>query len=304
MKKILIDCDPGTDDALAIMLAVYSEEIEVVGITTVAGNARHTVCAQNALRILELCHKTHIPVYEGAHAPLKRTLNFSDTYCGVDGLGESKLPKPTTKVQDQNAIDFIIEVVSKYKNLQIVSIAPMTNLAQAIQKAPHVDWSKVSIVTMAGYYKILGDKFVGRPRCEWNVLVDPEAFEIVIQSGMQFKALGLDVTAQLQNEMIEEVLKGASHSPRLQSLKDAIDFNLRKGLKPYSLLVDAMPMAYMIDETIAEFESGRIEIDCESPLGEDTITFELHPDHANLQIAKSFNFKKYIQLLRERVFFA
>ena len=292
MRKILIDCDPGTDDALAIMLAAYSEEIEVVGITTVAGNARHTVCAQNALRILELCHKTHIPVYEGAHAPLKRTLNFSDTYCGVDGLGESKLPKPITKVQDQNAIDFIIEVVSKYKNLQIVSIAP------------HVDWSKVSIVTMAGYYKILGDKFVGRPRCEWNVLVDPEAFEIVIQSGMQFKALGLDVTAQLQNEMIEEVLKGASSSPRLQFLKDAIDFNLRKGLKPYSLLVDAMPMAYMIDETIAEFESGRIEIDCESPLGEDTITFELHPDYANLQIAKSFNFKKYIQLLRERVFFA
>ena len=303
MKKILIDCDPGIDDALAIMLAAYSEEIEVVGITTVAGNASHTICAENALRILELCKKTHIPVYEGAHAPLKRTLSFSDTYCGVDGLGESKLPKPITKVQHEGAVDFIIHTVRKYKVLTIVSIAPMTNLAMAIQKAPELDWSKVSVVTMAGYYKILGDQFVGRPRCEWNVLVDPEAFDIVVHSGVQFKALGLDVTAQLQNEMMQILLNKASCSPRLQFLQDAVNFNLKKGLKPYSLLVDAMPIAYMIDEGIAEFESGRIEVDCESPMGENTITFELHPDYSHAQIAKSFNFTKYIDLLIERVFF-
>ena len=303
MKKILIDCDPGIDDALAIMLAIYSKEIEVIGITTVAGNASHTLCAENALRILELCKKTHIPVYEGAHAPLKRTLSFSDAYCGVDGFGESTLPKPITKVQNEDAVDFIIHTVQQYQKLTIVSIAPMTNLAMAIQKAPKLDWSKVSVVTMAGYYKVLGDEFVGRPRCEWNVLVDPEAFDRVVHSGVQFKALGLDVTAQLQNEMIHAILEKASSSARLDFLKEAVNFNLKKGLKPYSLLVDAMPIAYMIDEEIAQFESGQIEIDCESPMNQDTITFTRNADYSHVKIAKSFNFERYIELLVKRVFF-
>lgn len=304
MKNIVIDCDPGIDDAIAIMMALHSKEVEVVGITTVAGNTKHTVCAQNALRILELCHRTDIPVYEGADQPLKRILKFSDTYCGVDGLGGSQLAKPTTKVQDKDAIDFIIEVVRKYEGLQIISIAPMTNIAHAITKAPYLDWSKVTVVTMAGYYKILGDKCVARPRCEWNVLVDPEAFEIVVGSGVQFKAIGLDMTAQLCNEMMDDLLKVASHSVRLQFLKDGIDFNLRTGLKPYSLLVDAVPMAYVIDETIATFETGSIKIDCEKRLDQDSISFEPHDEVVHLKVAKSFNFERYIQLLVERVFFA
>ena len=304
MKNIVIDCDPGIDDAIAIMMALHSKELEVIGITTVAGNTTHTTCAQNALRILELCHQTQVPVYEGANQPLKRALKFSDTYCGVDGLGGSKLAKPTIKVQEQNAIDFIIEAVSNYKNLQIVSIAPMTNIAKAIIKAPHIDWSKVTVVTMAGYYKVLGDQCVARPRCEWNVLVDPEAFDIVVKSGVQFKAIGLDMTAQLCNEMVDEILKVASHSARLKFLKDGIDFNLRTGLKPYSLLVDAVPMAYVIDETIATFETGYIKIDCENRLDQDTISFEPHDEVLHLQVAKSFNFERYIELLIERVFFA
>ena len=304
MKKIIIDCDPGIDDAIAIMLALHSEEIEVIGITTVAGNAPSDACAKNALRILELCNKKHIPVYEGASKPLKRILKFSDTYCGIDGLGGSTLPMPTTRVQDKNAIDFIIESIEKYNSVEIVSIAPMTNLASAILKAPYLDWSKVSVVTMAGFYQVLGEQFTGRPRCEWNVLVDPEAFQIVIESGVRFKALGLDVTSQLHNEMVDKIIEIAEHSSRLDFLKGAIDFNLKTGLKPYSLLVDAVPMAYVIDPTIATFETGAISIDCEKELGKDTITFKVHPDIVHLEVAKTFNFERYIQLLVERVFCA
>lgn len=304
MKKIIIDCDPGIDDAIAIMLALHSKEIEVIGITTVAGNAQNHVCSKNALRILELCDKKHIPVYVGASQPLKRVLKFSDTYCGMDGLGGSTLPMPTIQVQDKNAIDFIIESIEKYNTIQIVSIAPMTNLASAIKKAPHLDWSKVSVVTMAGFYQVLGEAFTGRPRCEWNVLVDPEAFEIVIESGVQFKALGLDVTSQLHNDMVDKIIEIAEHSSRLDFLKQAIDFNLRTGLKPYSLLVDAVPMAYVVDPTIATFETGTICIDCEKELNQDTITFKAHPDIVHLEVAKTFNFERYIQLLIERVFFA
>lgn len=304
MRKIIIDCDPGIDDAIAIMLALYSPEVEVVGITTVAGNSTHTICAKNALRILNLCDKPDIPVYEGAAQPMVRKLNFSDTYCGADGLGESTLEESTYQVQDKSAIDFIIEAVSHYDELSIVSIAPMTNIAKAIQKAPDLDWHKVTLVTMAGYYKILGDGFVGRPRCEWNVLVDPEAFEIVIHSGIQFKALGLDIRAELHNDMVDQIINNAAPSARLQFLKDAINFNLRKGLKPYSLLVDAIPMAYAIEESLATFATGSITIDCTRELNEHSIVFEPQNEVVHLHVAKSFNFENYIKLLIERVFCA
>ncbi|MEG0579274.1 MAG: nucleoside hydrolase [Niameybacter sp.] len=304
MRRIIIDCDPGIDDAIAIILALHSKEVEVVGITIAAGNASQSVCSQNALRVLELCNRLEVPVYEGAEQPLTRELTFSDTYCGVDGLGESKLEKPNIKVQDKKAMAFIIEAVNQYDNLDIVSIAPMTNIAEAIQKAPHLEWDKVTVLTMAGYYKILGDAFVGRPRCEWNVLVDPEAFEIVVKSGIQFKSIGLDITAQLHNDMVDKLTQKAAQSRRLDFLKDGIDFNLKTGLKPYSLLVDAMPMAYAIDRSMATFKTGSIAIDCMKALDEHSIVFQAKDDIAHLQVATSFDFEKYIDLLLERVFFA
>lgn len=304
MNKIIIDCDPGIDDSLAIMLGVYSKEVEIIGITTAAGNAEPYICAQNALRILELCDKGHIPVYEGAKQPLTRQLTFSEGYCGADGLGESSLDKPSRKVQQENAVDFIIESVKKYGEISIVAIAPMTNLAMAIQKAPELEWHKVNVMTMAGYYKILGDAFTGRPRCEWNVLVDPEAYEVVVQSGVQFRAIGLDITAQLTNEMMEELLSQGVHSKRMEFLKEVVAFNVNKGLKMYSLLVDAVAMAYAIDREIATFETGSIAIDCSKELGEHSIRFELDKNIAHLYVAKTFDFEKYIKMLIERVFSA
>lgn len=302
MRKIIIDCDPGTDDAIAIMLALYSPEVEVIGITTVAGNAPQTTCAQNTLRILNLCNRLDVPVYEGAAQPMKRQLTFSGSYCGTDGLGESTLPYPKCTVQSQKAEDFIIEAVRRYKNIEILSIAPMTNLAYAIQKAPDIEWHQVKVVTMAGYYKVLGEAFSGRPRCEWNVLVDPEAFEVVVESGVQFNAIGLDITAQLENEMVDQILASAKPSRRLEFFKEAIQFNRGKGFKPYSLLVDSIPMAYMINPAVAEFTQGTIGIDYISELGQDTITFEIQEEIAHLQVAHVFDFEQYIQLLIERVF--
>lgn len=304
MNKIIIDCDPGIDDSLAIMLGVYSKEVEIIGITTAAGNTEPHICAQNAIRILELCEKGYVPVYEGAKQPLTRQLTFSDSYCGIDGLGESTLAKPSRKVQEQNAVDFIIESVKQYKEIDIVAIAPMTNLAMAIQKEPELDWSRVNVITMAGYYKILGDAFVGRPRCEWNVLVDPEAYEVVIHSGMQFRAIGLDITAQLTNEMMEELLSHGIHSKRMEFLKEVVAFNVNKGLKMYSILVDAVAMAYAIDRDLATFETGTIEIDCSKELDEHSISFKLDQEIANLYVAKTFDFEGYIKMLRERVFSA
>ena len=136
MRKIIIDCDPGIDDALALMLALSSPELNILGITTVSGNVPAQVGADNALKVLKQMNRLDIPVYCGAEIPLKKDyVDARDTH-GEDGLGETNYPKADGVSWKGGAVDFIIETLQKETGVSIIAIGPMTNLALALQKCP------------------------------------------------------------------------------------------------------------------------------------------------------------------------
>ena len=137
MRKIIIDCDPGIDDALAIMLAVNSPELEIVAITTVSGNVPSDMGAVNAKKVLKQLNRLDIPVYIGEDAPLREEyIDARDTH-GMDGLGESFLPEVSSGCEKQSAVDFLTEILEKEK-ISIIALGPMTNLAKVFSKKPEL----------------------------------------------------------------------------------------------------------------------------------------------------------------------
>ena len=301
-KQILIDCDPGVDDALAIMLAVVSPELEVVGITTVGGNAPADVCASNAGKVLELCGMQHIPIHSGLNQPLLRSLLFDGKYSGMDGLNGTELPGSNCPVRD-DAVDFIIDCARKHEALELISIAPMTNIATALQRAPDIRHRISQIVTTSGYYGL--NKLPNVPRTGWNIKADPEAAKIVLESGIPVRALGLDVTAYLENAWVEKLEQNAANGSMWDFFSKAAAFNRERGLEPYSLLVDGFATAYVIDSGIAELTAGQVEVKVDEQIGADCTTLvnkgTLH-NESEIYAAHSFSYEAYITLLLNRVF--
>lgn len=194
-KKLIIDCDPGIDDSIALMLALSCPELEVVGITTVCGNVPAELGAENALKILKFMDRLDIPVYYGAEHPLKRDyVSAQDTH-GEDGLGEAGLEGVTEARARDGAVDFILETLNREENLTILAIGPLTNVALALQKEPEAFQRLDSFVSMGGSYKSHGNC---SPVAEYNYWCDPHAAAYVYEHlGKKIRMVGLDVTRQI-----------------------------------------------------------------------------------------------------------
>ncbi len=191
MKKILMDCDPGHDDMVAIMLAAASDEIDLLGITTVAGNQIGEKTFRNALRILTLINRKDIPVARGFDGPLVRKLVVAPEIHGVSGLDGADLPEPAVKPLKVHAVDFIIETLRKSSGgIYLVPTGPLTNVAVALLKAPDIKEKIERIVLMGG--AVFDSNTT--PAAEFNIYVDPEAAKIVFESGVPITMVGLDVT--------------------------------------------------------------------------------------------------------------
>lgn len=299
MKNIIIDCDPGADDAIAIILALKSKELNVLGITIASGNAPSKTCAKNALDILKFCDEENIPVYIGENKPLYRDIEFTDEYCGQNGICDYKFLSSSCSIQNISAIDFIYSCAKMYNQITIVSIAPMTNIAKTIIEYPDIKQYNIEIVTMAGYYKTSD---VQKQRSEWNVFVDPEAFKIVCNSGFEIYALGLDISANLTNDMVYDIINN-SNNKYTEFLKKCSEFYTNRRLTPLSLLVDALPIAYLIDNSIAEFIQGKVKIEIGKVIDDSIITFYKSKNSYNFHAAYEFDFDRYTKILKERVFY-
>lgn len=299
-NKVIIDCDPGADDAIAIMLALNSKELDVLGITTVSGNAHLDICTQNALDIVNSCGKKDVPVFKGLDKPIKRNLEFTDEYCGKNGLCEYEFKKSDRLVENLDAIDFIYNSAIKEKKLTIVSIAPMTNIAKALIKYPDLKDMNIEIITMAGYYKLNSN--VNVSRSEWNVLVDPEAFEIVCNSGITMYSLGLDVSRDLKDEYVYEIIYNCNESESMDFLIYSKDYYLSKNLTPKSLLVDSLPVAFLIDKSIAQFKLGNATMQYQDKIDSNIIKFDTREDKANIYAAYKLDLDRVVKILIERVF--
>ncbi|SHI37276.1 purine nucleosidase [Palleronia salina] len=191
--KIIIDTDPGQDDAVAILLALASPEIEVLGITAVAGNVPLELTAKNARIVCELAGRTEVPVFAGCAAPLMRPLVTAEHVHGRTGLDGPVLPDPQMPLQDAHAVDFIIDTLRAEGpgSVTICPLGPLTNIAMALKKAPDIADRIARIVLMGGAYFEVGNI---TPAAEFNIYVDPEAADIVMKSGVPLTILPLDVT--------------------------------------------------------------------------------------------------------------
>ncbi|MEK6216133.1 MAG: nucleoside hydrolase [Boseongicola sp.] len=193
-RKIIIDTDPGQDDAVAILLALASpEDVEVLGIVAVAGNVPLPLTGKNARIICELAGRSDIAVYAGCDRPLKRKLVTAENVHGKTGLDGPELPDPKMPLQDAHGVDFIIETLRREptRSVTLVPIGPLTNIATAFERAPDIVERVAEIVLMGGAYFEVGNV---TPAAEFNIYVDPEAADIVFRSGAKITVMPLDVT--------------------------------------------------------------------------------------------------------------
>ncbi len=192
-RKIIIDTDPGQDDAVAILLALASPELEVLGLSIVAGNVplHHTV--NNALMICELAGRPDLPVYAGCDAPISRRLVTAEHVHGKTGLDGIVLPAPAMQARPGHAVDFLIETLRREApgTVTLVPIGPLTNIATAFARAPDIVSRVQEIVLMGGAYFEVGNI---TPTAEFNIYVDPEAAKQVFASGVPLTMMPLDVT--------------------------------------------------------------------------------------------------------------
>ena len=261
-KRILIDCDPGHDDMVAIMLALASPELELAGITTVAGNQTGEKTFRNALRTLTLIGRTDIPVARGADRPLLRPQTVAPEIHGVSGLDGAPLPEPGFAGSPRHAVDVIIETVMKSREpITLVPTGPLTNVALALLKEPALASRVERIVLMGG---AVHDSNIS-PAAEFNIFVDPEAAQVVFRCGAPIVMVGLDVTnkARLSFDDIDEMASWNGRVSRVVAplLRFFANTNHEVFGFPGAPLHDALAVAHLVKPDVIRTKKMNVEIE-------------------------------------------
>lgn len=268
-RKIIIDTDPGQDDAVAILLALAAPEIEVLGITAVAGNVPLALTEVNTRKICELAGQPQTLVFAGCDGPLKGKLVTAENVHGKSGLDGPDLPDPTMPLQAQHGVDFIIETLRTETpgTVTLCPLGPLTNIATAFDKAPDIVAKVQQIVLMGGAYFEVGNT---TPAAEFNIYVDPEAADIVLKSGVEIVMMPLDVTH-----------KALTTQPRIDRFRqmgtrvgtavaDLTDFFERYDMEKYGSegapLHDPCVIAYLLDPDLFTGRFVNVEVELASPL--------------------------------------
>lgn len=269
-RKIIIDTDPGQDDAVAILLALGSpDDIDLLGITAVAGNVPLPLTQKNARIVCELAGRPDVKVYAGCDAPMKRKLVTAEHVHGKTGLDGPQLPDPTMPLQDQHAVDFIIETLRNEPEgtVTLCPIGPLTNIATAFERAPDIIPRVQEIVLMGGAYFEVGNI---TPAAEFNIYVDPEAAQIVFQSGVPLVVMPLDVThkALTTKSRIDAFRTMGAHVGTM--VAEWTDFFERFDMEKYGSegapLHDPCTIAYLIDPHLFSGRYINVEIETQSEL--------------------------------------
>lgn len=193
-RKIILDCDPGHDDAVAMILALGNPAVELLGITTIGGNQTLAKVTRNAQSMLAVCGREDVPIHAGCVRPLVRALEVAPGIHGESGLDGVDLPEPTVPVAETHAVDFIIDTVMAHEpgTITLVPTGPLTNIALAVRKEPRIAERVQEVVLMGGGYHTGNWSAVA----EFNIIVDPEAAHIVINEAWPLTMVGLDLTHQ------------------------------------------------------------------------------------------------------------
>ena len=258
MKPVLIDCDPGSDDALAILAALNSPALDVGGLTTVGGNATIDDTTRNALAILEIAGRADVPVWRGAGRPLVGEFRFGYDYHGEAGVG-IRLESPTIHEQPEPAVDAIARaVLERPGELTLIALGPLTNVALALQQEPRLAEEVAEIIVMGGAVEAPGNI---TEHAEFNTYNDPAAAGVVFDSGAQVTLVGLDVTEQVAVSREEEPwVEGESASASLARRLLAAWFALHPDRGPYGLH-DPLAVAAAVDPTLLSCRQGKVSVE-------------------------------------------
>lgn len=301
-KRIIIDCDPGTDDAVALLLAFQADNLDVQAITTVAGNTVVEKTSVNALKIAELAGR-EIKVAKGAGRAIMTP--FVDTggedFHGADGLGNVGLPEPKSRLYEKNAAETIYEVASSSPNkIYIVAVGPLTNVALALLCYPELKEKIERIVIMGGVW--LGGN--ASPVAEANILHDPEAAHIVFTSGIPVTMCGLDVThkALVYDEDIERIR--ALGNPAAEAAAAMMEFHAASHRESFGIegdpTHDACAVAYLIEPDIFITKDCNVEVDVTwGPSRGQTVVdfYNVLGKPANVEVVYDLDRERFVNLL-------
>ena len=273
MKRVIIDCDPGIDDALALILAFKSPELQIEAITTVTGNLTADRCYSNVLKIMALMNIDSIPVAQGPLHPLVRDFPSDPFSHGADGLGNSDFPEPANTQTKLYSPDLIVDTINEYPNeITLIATGPLTNVALALMKDPNLPDKVQQLIIIGGAFgfdrsaalNATGDN----PVSEWNIYVDPEAAKLVFHSGIKLTAIGLDVATHHKINLREqdvEALK-TSDRPEAKFVMGLIDFVSGRGFQTYTILIDSTAIAASIFPDLIKVKSIHVDIETKGEL--------------------------------------
>jgi len=269
-KKIIIDCDPGQDDAVMLLLALACpDEFDILGITTVAGNVPLDLTERNARIMCELAGRTDVDVYAGCEKPMRRDLITAENVHGKTGIDGVDIYQPAMPLQEKHAVDFIIETLlaSTKNSVTLVPTGPLTNIGKAIDKQPGILPKIREIVLMGGAMREGGNT---TPCAEFNILEDPDAAQIVMHCGRPLTIVPLDVTHQAlvsQNriDMLRE-LNTAVGTAVVGMMEFFNRFDSEKYGSEGAPLHDPCTIAYLLKPDLFKGKMCNVEVETESPL--------------------------------------
>ncbi|HAT4313519.1 TPA: nucleoside hydrolase [Clostridium perfringens] len=305
-RKVIIDCDPGIDDALAIILALKSKEIEVIGITTVSGNVESLQGAKNALKVLKLLGRLDIPVYLGESKPVKRELVTAQDTHGEDGLGETFLEEVSSEYIRENGVDFILNTLKNDENVSIIALGPLTNLCRAIEKDSETFHRVKQIVSMGGAYKSHGNC---SPVAEFNYWVDPHgAREFLKKFNGEFTMVGLDVTREIVltpnlREMIHQ-FKDEIGDFIYDITRFYVDFHWEQERTLGCVINDPLAVEYFINRELCEGFKAYVDIACQDiSMGQSVVDVaDFYKKRKNVFVLDKVNSKEFMVSFLNKIF--
>lgn len=306
-RKVIIDCDPGIDDSLAIMLALNSPELEVIGITIVCGNSPVEMGFGNAKKVLKQMDRLDIPVFIGESKPLKREyVNALDTH-GEDGLGESFLPEIEGYNQKIGAVEFLISALKKEK-ISVIALGPMTNLARLIEADRKAFLNIEELVSMGGTFKSHGNC---SPVAEYNYWCDPDAaafvYEAMYQAGKAIHMIGLDVTRKivLTPTILEYICRlNAGVGAFIKKItKFYFDFHWEWEHIIGCVINDPLAVAYFIDKSICQGFDSYVQVETQGiSMGQTVVdAMNFYKKDANARVLTEVDTYKFYQLFLSRI---
>lgn len=311
MRRIILDTDPGVDDALALFLALASPgDVQLEAVTTVSGNVNLHHTTRNALALLELAGRSDIPVARGSSQPIVREAIYAAFVHGDNGLGNLELPLPQTQPVTKHAVDFIIEkVMNAPGEISLVPIGPLTNIALALRREPRIAHHVREVVIMGGALRVPGNT---TPVAEFNIFVDPEAAHIVLHGGWPIRIVALDVTMQTEVHREQIAALAQNGNPVTRAIQQMTNFYFDVFAPAYGSnafhMHDPLCVAAAFHPDLLTWEPAYVDVELHSPLtlGQTVASFKRldsrdAPIIPNVQAAFGVAAARFQQLFLSRI---